>query len=138
MIRNQTELNRIPCDKDDIRIAQFPISKQRSLKLNQQYYVKNLTIGINALNGVSLLELNGLRALERLVIMQGGLIGGSGRLRVMNCSNLISIDIGEMAFTKFKYLELIDLPLLQIIKMKNNVFRKVYTIQMESNEREIL
>ena len=43
-----------------------------------------------------------------------------------------------MAFTKFKYLELIDLPLLQIIKMKNNVFRKVYTIQMESNEREIL
>ena len=94
--------------------------------------MKNLTIGINALTGVSVLELNGLEALERLVIMRGGLNGGSGRLRVTNCSNLSSIDIGEYGFMKYKYLELVDLPLLQRIKMDNYAFQMIQTIVLES------
>ena len=132
MIRNQTELNRIPSDVEDLWIANFEIAKQKNLILNQQQSMKNLTIGINALNGISVLELNGLEALERVVIMRGGMYGGSGRLRVTNCANLTSIDIGELAFTKYKNLELTNLPLLRTYNLENNAFQNIQTILMES------
>ena len=96
--------------------------------------MKNLTIGINALNGVSMMELNGLEALEIVVIMRGGMIGGIGRLRVTNCANLSNIDIGEYAFMKYKNLELTNLPLLQTINLEKNAFQFIQSILMESNE----
>ena len=132
MIRNQTELNRIPSDVEDLWIANFEIAKQKNLILKQQQFMKNLTIGINALNGISVMELNGLEALERLVIMRGGMIGGSGRLRVTNCVNLSSIDIGEYAFIKYKNLELTNLPLLRTLKLENNAFQNIQNMVMES------
>ena len=138
VIRNQIELNRIPSDVEELWIANFEIAKQKNLILNQQQSMKNLTIGINALNGVSVLELNGLEALERVDIMRGGLYGGSGRLRVTNCANLSSIDIGEMAFTKYKNLELTNLPILQRISFGDSAFKIIQTILMESNgEKEV-
>ena len=135
VIRSQAELNRIPSDAEDLWIANFVIGKQKSLILNQQQSMKNLTIGINALNGLSVLELSGLGTLERVVIMRGGLYGGSGRMLVTNCSKLRSIDIGEYAFMKYKYLEWMALPLLQTIKLDNSAFQKVYSIMMESKYR---
>ena len=134
MIQNQTELNRIPSDVEDLWIANFEISKQKNLILNQQQSMKNLTIGINALNGISVVELNGLAALQRVVIMRGGLSGGSGRLRVKNCANLSSIDMSEYAFVKYKNLELKNLPLLQTINLEKNAFQFIQSILMESNE----
>ena len=134
MIRNQTQLNRIPSDVEDLWIANFEIAKQKNVILNQQQSMKNLTIGINALNGVSMMELNGLEALERVVIMRGGLSGGSGRLRVTNCANLISIDIGEYASMKYKNLELTILPMLQGISFGGSAFQFIQSILMESNE----
>ena len=133
MIRNQTELNRIPSDEEDLWIANFEIAEQKNLILNQQQSMKNLRIGINALNEISVLELNGLEALERVVIMRGGLSVGSGRLRVTNCANLIGIDIGEYAFIKYKNLELTNLPLLQSISIGSSAFQSIQTILMESN-----
>ena len=133
MIRNQAELNAIPNDKEEVWISKFPVLKQKRIKLNQQQSMLNLTIGVNALTGVSVLELSGLEALERLVIMRGGLNGGSGELRVTNCANLISIDIGELTFMKYKNLELVDLPLLQTVKMDNNAFQIIQTVLLESN-----
>ena len=133
MIRNQTELNRIPSDVEDLWIANFEITKQKNLILKQQQSMKNLTIGINALNGISVLELNGLEALERVVIMRGGMIGGSGRLRVTNCANLSSIDIGEMAFMRYKSLELVDLPQLLTVKLDDNAFQGIQSFLMESS-----
>ena len=133
MIRNQAELNAIPNDKEEVWISNFPVSKQKRIKLNQQQSMLNLTIGVNALTGVSVLEMSGLEALERLVIMRGGLNGGSGELRVTNCANLISIDIGELSFMKYKNLELVDLPLLQTVKMDNNAFQIIQTVLLESN-----
>ena len=133
MIRNQTELNRIPSDVEDLWIADFEIAKQKNLILNQQQSMKNLTIGINALNGISVVELNGLAALQRVVIMRGGLSGGSGRLRVTNCANLSSIDIGALAFTKYKNLELTNLPLLQRISIGSHAFQIIQTILMEGS-----
>ena len=133
MIRNQAELNAIPNDKEAVWISNFPVSKQKRIKMNQQQSMLNLTIGVNALTGVSVLELSGLEALERLVIMRGGLNGGSGELRVTNCANLISIDIGELTFMKYKNLELVDLPLLQTVKMDNNAFQIIQTVLLESN-----
>ena len=65
--------------------------------------------------------------------MRGGLNGGSGELRVTNCANLISIDIGELSFMKYKNLELVDLPLLQTVKMDNNAFQIIQTVLLESN-----
>ena len=132
MIRNQAELNAIPNDKEEVWISNFPVSKQKRIKMNQQQSMLNLTIGVNALTGVSVLELSGLEALERLVIMRGGLNGGSGELRVTNCANLISIDIGELSFMKYKYLELVDLPLLQRVKMDNHAFQNIQTTVLES------
>ena len=132
MIRNQTELNRIPSDVEDLWIANFEIAKQKNVILNQQQSMKNLTIGINALNGISVLELNGLAALQKVVVMRGGLYGGSGRLRVTNCANLSSIDIGELAFMKYKNLELTNLPLLQRISFGDSAFQIIQTIVMES------
>ena len=132
MIRNQTELNRIPSNVEDLWIANFEISKQKNLILNQQQSMKNLRIGINALNGISVMELNGLEALERVVVMRGGLYGGSGRLRVTNCANLSSMDIDELAFTKYKNLQLTNLPLLQRISIGSRAFQIIQTIVMES------
>ena len=108
----------------------YPVKK--NLILNQQQSMKNLIIGINALNGISVLELNGLKALQRVVIMRGGMYDGSGRLRVVNCANLSSIDIGELAFTKYKNLELTNLPLLQRISIGYSAFQFIHTIVMES------
>ena len=133
MIRNQTELNRIPSDMEDLWIANFMVAKQKKVILNQQQSMKNLTIGINALNGISVLELNGLEALERVVIMSGGLLSGSGRLRVTNCANLTSIDIGEYAFMKYKNLELTILPLLRTFKLENNAFQNIQNMVMEGS-----
>ena len=138
MVRNQAELNGIPSDMEDLWIANFMVAKQKNLILNQQQSMKNLTIGINALNGISMMELNGLEALERVVIMRGGLSGGSGRLRVVNCANLSSIDIGEYAFIKYKNLELTNLPMLQRISIGSSAFQSIQTILMESNgENEV-
>lgn len=133
MIRNQEELSRIPNDKEDVWIATFVVAGKKSIVLKQQHSMKNLTIGINALIGVSMLELNGLEALEKVVIMRGGLSGGSGRLRVMNCANLSSIDIGEMAFMRYKSLELVDLPQLLTVKLDDNAFQGIQSILMESS-----
>ena len=129
----------MPNDVEDVRISEFPISKKKSLVLNQQQSVKNLTIGINALYGISVLELSGLGALERVVVLNGGLSGGSGRLRVTNCTNLIGIDIGKLAFMKYKYLELIDLTRLQTINLGNNAFQMSHSVQFDSKrEMELI
>lgn len=80
-----------------------------------------------------MLELNGLVALERVVIMRGGLSGGSGLVKVTNCANLISIDIGEFAFVKYKSLEIVDLPLLRSVEIENNAFKNTQSIQFDSN-----
>ena len=133
MIRNQAELNGIPSDMEDLWIANFMVAKQKNLILNQQQSMKNLKIGINALNGITVMELNGLAALQTVFIMRGGMYGGSGRLRVTNCANLSSIDIGEYAFIKYKNLELTNLPMLQRISIGSSVFQIVQTIVMESN-----
>lgn len=124
---------------EDVWISEFPVLKQKRLLLNQWKTMKNLTFGINALNGVSMLELNGLVALERVVILRGGLSGGSGLVKVTNCANLISIDIGEFAFIKYKSLELVDLPRIQIIRMENNAFQNTQSIKLNSNrEKELI
>ena len=133
MIRNQTELNRIPSDVEELWIASFEIAKQKNLIMNQQQSMKNLTIGMNALNGISVLELNELEALERVVILRGGLSGGSGRLRVKNCANLSSIDMSEYAFIKYKNLEFTNLPLLQRTSFGDSAFQSIQTILMESS-----
>ena len=85
------------------------------------------------------MELNGLEALEIVVIMRGGMYDGSGRLRITNCANLSSIDIGELAFMKYKNLELMNLPLLQRISIGSSAFQSIQTILMESNgENEMM
>ena len=134
MIRNQAELNGIPSDMEDLWIANIMVAKQKNLILNQQQSMKNLKIGINALNRITVMELNGLAALQRVVIMRGGLSGGSGRLRVTNCANLSSIDIGEYAFIKYKNLELTNLPMLQGISFGESAFQIIQSILMESNK----
>ena len=133
MIRNQSELNALPNDKEEVWISIFTVSGQKNLVLKQQQSMKKLVVGFNALNGISMLELNGLQALESVVVMRGGMSGGNGRLRVTNCANLSSIDIGELAFTKYKNLELTNLPLLQTIKLEKHTFQIIQTIVMESN-----
>ena len=131
-------MNRIPSDVEDLWIANFEIAKQKNLILKQQHFMRNMTIGINALNGISVLELNGLAALERVVIMRGGMLSGSGRLRVTNCANLSSIDIGEYAFMKYKNLELTNLPMLQTVNIAKNGFQNIQIILMESNRNSEL
>ena len=138
MIRNQAELNAIPNDKEEVWISNFPVSGKRNLVLKQEQSMKQLTIGFNALNSISKLELNGLGALESVVVMRGGLTGGTDRLRVVNCANLSSIDIGEYAFIKYKNLELTNLPMLQRISIGSSAFQSIQSILMESNgEREV-
>ena len=139
MIRSQAELDIIPGDVEDLWIASFMVAKQKKLIMNQQQSMKQLTIGINALNGITMMELNGLEALEIVVIMRGGMYDGSGRLRITNCANLSSIDIGELAFMKYKNLELTNLPLLQRISIGSSAFQSIQTILMESNgENEMM
>ena len=78
-------------------------------------------------------------ALESVVVMRGGLTGGTDRLRVVNCANLSSIDIGELAFMKYKNLELTNLPLLRTFKLENNAFQNTQSIKLNSNrEKELI
>ena len=119
-------------------ISSFPVTGKRNLVLKHEQSMKKLVVGFNALNSVSMMELNGLGGLESVVVMRGGMIGGSGRLRVTNCANLSSIDIGERAFTKYKHLELTNLPLLRTFKLENNVLQSIQTIVMESNEENVM
>lgn len=126
-------MNALSTEMEDVWISSFVLSGQKNLVLNQQQSMKNLTIGMNALIDISVLELNGLEALERVVILRGGLSGGTGRLRVKDCANLSSIDIGEYAFTKYKYLELVNLPLLRTVKLENTAFQIIQTILFEGN-----
>ena len=132
MIRNQAELNAIPNDKEEVWISNFPVSGKRNLVLKQEQSMKQLTIGFNALSSISKMELDGLGALESVVVMRGGLKEGTDRLRVVNCANLSSIDIGELAFTKYKHLELTNLPMLQRISIGSSVFQIIQSILMES------
>ena len=132
MIRKQAELNGIPTDKEEVWISIFPVSGKKNLVMKQQQSMKKLVVGFNALNSISKLELNGLGALESVVVMRGGLTGGTDRLRVVNCANLSSIDIGELAFTKYKHLELTNLPMLQRISIGSSVFQIIQSILMES------
>ena len=134
MIRNQAELNGIPTDKENVWISNFPVSGKRNLVLKQEQSMKQLTIGFNALSSISKMELDGLGALESVVVMRGGLKEGTDRLRVVNCANLSSIDIGELAFTKYKHLELTNLPMLQRISIGSSVFQIIQSILMESNK----
>ena len=132
MIRNQAELNGIPTDQENVWISSFPVSGKRNLVLKQEQSMKQLTIGFNALSSISKMELDGLGALESVVVMRGGLKEGTDRLRVVNCANLSSIDIGELAFTKYKHLELTNLPMLQRISIGSSVFQIIQSILMES------
>ena len=139
MIRSQSELKTTATDIEDVRIASFVLSGQKSLDLKQYHSMKNLTFGINALDKISKLELIGLEELDSVVIMRGGLSGGSGLVKVTNCANLISIDIGEFAFIKYKSLELVDLPRIQNIRMENNAFQNTQSIKLNSNrEKELI
>ena len=113
-------------------ISNFPVSGKKNLVLKQQQSMKQLTIGFNALSSISKMELDGLGALESVVVMRGGLKEGTDRLRVVNCANLSSIDIGELAFTKYKHLELTNLPMLQRISIGSSVFQIIQSILMES------
>ena len=126
-------MNGIPNDKEEVWISNFPVSSKKNLVLKQQQSMKKLVVGFNALNSISILELIGLGALQSVVVMRGGMIGGSGRLRVTNCANLSNIDIGEYAFMKYKNLELTNLPMLQTINLEKNAFQFIQTIVMESN-----
>ena len=125
-------MNGISSDKEEVWISIFPVSGKKNLVLKQQQFMKKLVVGFNALKSISILELSGLGALESVVVMRGGMIGGTDRLRVVNCANLSSIDIGELAFTKYKHLELTNLPLLQRISIGSSVFQIIQTILMES------
>ena len=126
-------MNGISSDKEEVWISIFPVSGKKNLVLKQQQFMKKLVVGFNALKSISILELSGLGALESVVVMRGGMIGGTDRLRVVNCANLSSIDIGELAFTKYKNLELTNLPLLQRISIGSSAFQSIQTILMESN-----
>lgn len=131
MIRNKSQLNSISSEAEDVWIENFVTPGQKNLLLNKQQSMKNLTIGFNALNGISVFELRGLAKLERVVIMRGGFAGGSGRLRITKCTSLKSIEIGEYAFIKYKYMELIDLPQLESVKMDGYAFQNVQTVIFE-------
>ena len=126
-------MNGISSDKEEVWISIFPVSGKKNLVLKQQQFMKKLVVGFNALKSISILELSGLGALESVVVMRGGMIGGTDRLRVVNCANLSSIDIGELAFTKYKNLELTNLPLLQRLSIGSSAFQSIQTILMESN-----
>ena len=131
-------MNGISSDKEEVWISIFPVSGKKNLVLKQQQFMKKLVVGFNALKSISILELSGLGALESVVVMRGGMIGGTDRLRVVNCANLSSIDIGELAFTKYKHLELTNLPMLQTINLEKNAFQIIQSILMESNEENVM
>lgn len=76
---------------------------------------------------------------ERVVILLRRIEWRKWIVKVTNCANLISIDIGEYAFIKYKSLELVDLPRIQIIRMENNAFQKTQSIKFDSNrEKELI
>ena len=56
-----------------------------------------------------------------------------------NCAYLISIEMDEIAFIKYKNLELTNLPLLERISFGDSAFQIIQTIVMESTrENEMM
>ena len=84
-------------------------------------------IGDECFGKVRVFELDGLSELESVVIGQKSFrISGSerndGSCRIVNCPNLISIQIGDRSFNDYRSFELSNLPSLQSIDIGQDCF----------------
>ena len=114
-------------------IENYAIKGLTSLVFNGQMAMRNLTIGVYALNGVTLFELSDLEMLEGVVIMKRAFIAGAGQFRISNCTKLKTIDIGEFAFYHYDSFTLSNLPQLQSIQLGQCAFLRVHSIVLDGN-----
>ena len=133
VIRKNAELKSLSTDAEDVWIENYAIKGLTSLVFNGQRAMRNLTIGVYALNGVTLFELSDLEMLERVVIMKRAFITEAGQFRISNCTKLKTIDIGESAFYHYDSFTLSNLPQLQSIQLSYHAVQKVHSIVLDGN-----
>lgn len=101
-----------------------------SIILANQMELKRIVIGNHCFGKVHLLEIDGLNELESIVIgafsfnnTASKKTQADGICRIVNCSKLTSIQIGDYSFSDFHALELRSLPSLQSLELGSSCFR---------------
>lgn len=101
-----------------------------SIVLANQMELKRIVIGNHCFGKVHLLEIDGLSELESMVIgafsfdnTASKKTQADGICRIVNCSKLTSIQIGDYSFSDFHALELRSLPSLQSLELGSSCFR---------------
>ena len=113
---------------ESIVILDKSLNKPESIILSSFLHsLKQIVIGDDCFGNVRFFELDGLSELESLVIGKKSFrISGSerndGSCRIVNCANLISIQIGDRSFSDYHSFELNDLPSLQSIAIDDYCF----------------
>ena len=102
-------------------------SSVTELKLSGLPALKSIVIGDECFGSVRVFELNGLSELESVVIGEKSFrISDSersdGTYRIVNCSKLKSIQIGDRSFADYHSFELNNLPSLQSIDIGRDCF----------------
>ena len=144
VIRNRTEFNSIPLDVEDLWIGRFDASDVSEFLPSRFQSLKTLVIGNGLFWSVNRLELNNLTSLQILYIGNGCFVNvrvfeldglselesvvigqrsfrisdderNDGSYRIVNCSKLKSIQIGDWSFEDYNSFELNNLPSLQSI-----------------------
>lgn len=100
------------------------------IRLNQSLYsLRDIIIGDDSLNNIQLFELIGLNELERVTIGENSCRGShlgvppkKRTCRIVNCSNLAVIHIGNGSFSNCDALELESLPLLHTLELGDDCF----------------
>ena len=98
-----------------------------SLNITNNGYLKRIVIGDGCFGKVRVVGLDELSELESVVIGQKSFkISSSersdGSYRIVNCTKLKSIQIGDRSFEDYQTFELNNLPSLQYIDMGENCF----------------
>ena len=151
VVRNQTELNTIPLDVEELWIGRFDTSEVSEflpnrfqslktlvignglfwsvnrLELKNQNSLQSINIGDYCFRKVRVFELDGLSELESVVIGRDSFrISGDersdGSCRIVNCPKLESIQIGYRSFLDYHSFELSNLPSLQSIVLGGRCF----------------
>ena len=96
--------------------------------LNRFMVLKELVVGDGCLNNVTVLDVIGMNALERLEIGSnsfGRTNGGSNHVYVKNCARLKSVEIGNGSFIHYTVIEIESVPSLEELVIGDSCFSAV-------------
>lgn len=139
MVKNQTELNSIPMDVEDLWLHTFDTTGLTEFSLNRYPLLKSMVIGNNMFWEVTSLEISNITLLQSVDICSKSFFAASRlsligiipkRIGIIGLSRLQSIRIDSAAFRDATIIEMTNLPSLQSIDIGDDSFPRVTTFTL--------